>query len=200
MKNFHLPLPEQTYAHLRAEAERMQVPATTLVREAVDLWLRQQFRKARQDAIAAYAAENGGNAFRSRLRFGIGRDRAPCETRQGSKMKRGDVHWADLVPRSGSEQTGRRPVIVLSHDGFNQTPGWRSVIVVPISTSSSQGKRGPTVIELSGGTAGLPKTSFAVCHQVTTLDRAKLTRRVGSLPSESLREVEEGLKAAMDLD
>ena len=115
-------------------------------------------------------------------------------------MKRGDVYWADLVPRSGSEQTGRRPVIVLSHDGFNQTPGWRSIIVVPISKSSSQGKRGPTVIELAGGTAGLPKTSLAVCHQVTTLDRAKLTKRVGSLPPESLHEVEEGMKAAMDLD
>jgi mRNA interferase MazF len=115
-------------------------------------------------------------------------------------MRRGDVHWADLVPRSGSEQTGRRPVIVVSHDGFNQTSGWRSIIVVPISTSSSQGKPGPTVIELLGGTAGLPKTSFAVCHQVTTLDRNKLTKKVGSLPSESLREVEEGLKAALDLD
>ncbi len=115
-------------------------------------------------------------------------------------MKRGDVYWADLVPRSGSEQTGRRPVIVMSHDGFNRTPGWKSIIVVPISTSSSQGKRGPTVIELSGGSAGLTKLSFAVCHQVTTLDRAKLTKRVGSLPSEPLREVEQGLKAAMDLD
>ena len=115
-------------------------------------------------------------------------------------MKRGDVYWADLVPRSGSEQTGRRPVIVLSHDGFNQTPGWRSIIVVPISTSSSQGKRGPTVVELSGGTAGLPKTSFAVCHQVTTLDRAKLTKRLGSLALDPLRGVQEGLKAAMDLD
>ena len=72
--------------------------------------------------------------------------------------------------------------------------------MVPISTSSSLGKRGPTVIEFSGGTAGLPKTSFAVCYQVTTLDRAKLTKRLGTLPSESLREVEEGLKAAMDLE
>jgi len=115
-------------------------------------------------------------------------------------MKRGEVYWADLVPRSGSEQTGRRPVILVSHDGFNQTPAWRSIIVVPISTPSSQGKRGPTVIELSGGAAGLPKASFAVCHQVSTLDRAKLTRRIGTLSSESLREVEEGLKAAMDLD
>jgi mRNA-degrading endonuclease toxin of MazEF toxin-antitoxin module len=88
----------------------------------------------------------------------------------------------------------------VSHDGFNLTPGWRSIIVVPISTASSQGKRGPTVIELSGGTAGLQKKSFAVCHQVTTLDRAKLAKRVGSLPSQLLREVEEGLKAAIDLD
>lgn len=57
MKNFHLPLPENTYAHLRAEAERAQVPATTLAREAIDWWLRQQLRNARHDAIAAYAAE-----------------------------------------------------------------------------------------------------------------------------------------------
>jgi len=60
MKKFHVPLPEQTYANLRAEAERMQVPATTLAREAVDWWLRQQFRKTRQAAIAAYAAEMAG--------------------------------------------------------------------------------------------------------------------------------------------
>lgn len=115
-------------------------------------------------------------------------------------MKRGEVYWADLVPRSGSEQTGRRPVILVSHDGFNETPGWRSIIVVPISTSSSQGRRGPTVVEIAGGAAGLPKTSFAVCHQVTALDRAKMTKRIGTLPPAFLREVEEGLKAAMDLE
>lgn len=60
MKNFHLPLPEQTYANLRAEAEREQVPATALAREAIDSWLRQQLRKARHDRIAAYAAEMAG--------------------------------------------------------------------------------------------------------------------------------------------
>ena len=115
-------------------------------------------------------------------------------------MKRGEVHWADLAPRSGSEQTGRRPVIVISHDGFNQTPGWKSIIVAPISTSASQSWRWPTVVEIPAGAGGLPKESFAVCHQVTTLDRAKLTKRIGRLPSEVLRQVELGLKAAMDLD
>ena len=60
MKNFHLPLPDQTYAGLRAEAERTGVPATTLARDAVDLWLRQQYRKARHEAITAYAAKMAG--------------------------------------------------------------------------------------------------------------------------------------------
>ena len=60
MKNLHLPLPEQTYAQLRAEAERTQMPATTLAREAIDLWLRDQLRKARHDTIAAYAEEMAG--------------------------------------------------------------------------------------------------------------------------------------------
>ena len=115
-------------------------------------------------------------------------------------MRRGDVHWADLVPRSGSEQTGRRAVILVSHEGFNQTPGWRSMIVVPISASPSQARRGPTVVGIPGGVAGLSKSSVAVCHQVTTLDRAKLSKRIGALTSELVREVERGLKAAMDLD
>jgi mRNA-degrading endonuclease toxin of MazEF toxin-antitoxin module len=115
-------------------------------------------------------------------------------------MNRGEVYWADLVPRSGSEQTGRRPVIVVSHDGFNRTPAWRSIIVVPITTSASQGKRGPTVVELPGGVAGLPKASLAVCHQVTTLDRSKLTKMAGLLPQKLLHNVDEALKAALDLD
>jgi mRNA interferase MazF len=115
-------------------------------------------------------------------------------------MNRGEIYWADLVPRSGAEQTGRRPVIVVSHDGFNRTPGWKSVIVVPVSASASQGKRGPTVVELPGGPTGLPKASFAVCHQVTTLDRAKLARKIGTLPPEILGAVGEALTASMDLD
>ena len=96
--------------------------------------------------------------------------------------------------------TGVQTCALPIYDGFNQTPAWKSIIVVPISTSTSQGKRGPTVVELPGGTAGLPKASFAVCHQVTTLDRAKLTRKAGALPSGILREVEGALKAAMDID
>jgi mRNA interferase MazF len=91
-------------------------------------------------------------------------------------------------------------VILVSHDGFNQTAAWRSIIVVPISTSASQGERGETVVEIPRGAAGLPKNSLALCHQVTTLDRAKLTKRIGSLPVAALLELDLALKAALDLE
>src|SRR5262245_20290574 len=110
-------------------------------------------------------------------------------------MKRGEVWWASLSPRSGSEQKGHRPVVVVSHDGFNETETWRSIVVVPLSTSVAQARRGPTAVAVSGGTAGLPKESVALCHQVTTLDRAKLTKLVGTLPRATLAAVNTGLKA-----
>ncbi len=115
-------------------------------------------------------------------------------------MKRGDVFWADLAPRSGSEQTGRRPVIIVSHDGFNATPGWRSVIVVPLSTSAKRAQRGPTAVPLLEGSFGLRKSGVALCHQVTTLDRAKLAERLGALSVATLAQIEAGLKAALDLE
>ena len=60
MKNFHLPLPERTYSLLKAESERTRLPATTLAREAIDTWLKDQARRVRHDAIAAYAEEVAG--------------------------------------------------------------------------------------------------------------------------------------------
>lgn len=114
-------------------------------------------------------------------------------------MKRGDVYFAELIPRSGSEQTGRRPVIIISHDGFNQTPNWRSIIVIPLSTSNNQARRGLTAIVVAQGEAGLSQDSVALCHQVTTLDRSKLKQKLGELTEARLLQIENGLKAAMDL-
>lgn len=115
-------------------------------------------------------------------------------------MKRGDVFWAELHPRSGSEQSGRRPVVIVSHDGFNTATTWRSIVVVPLSTSAAQAGRGPTAVRVPRGAAGLARESVALCHQVTTLDRTKLRTHIGSLPHELLEAVAIGLRAAMDLD
>ena len=114
-------------------------------------------------------------------------------------MRRGDVFVATLAPRSGSEQVGTRPVIVVSHDAFNSTLGWRSVVVVPLSTSRSQARRGPTSVPIPAGAGGLAADGIALCHQVTTLDRSKLVRWLGSLRRDHVVAIDGGLRAALDL-
>jgi mRNA interferase MazF len=91
-------------------------------------------------------------------------------------------------------------VVVVSHDGFNLTPSWRSVTIVPISTSEAQARRGPTTVPLPAGAARLRRPSVVLCHQVTTLDRAKLTERMGILPAELVVRIDQALRASLDLD
>ena len=114
-------------------------------------------------------------------------------------MKRGDIFWAQLFPRSGAEQQGYRPVIIVSNNGFNRIASWGSLIVVPISTSAAQLRRHQTIVFLPAGSGGLPKDSAAVCHQVTTLDRAKFGPFIGSLNKHLLSQLDSALKAAMRL-
>lgn len=114
-------------------------------------------------------------------------------------MRRGDLYWAEIIPRSGSERAGRRPVIIVSHNAFNDVPGWRSIIVVPLSTSTSRAARGPTAVYLQRGTAGLKEDGVALCHQIATLDRRKITEHIGSLSPGVMEEIEGAIKAAIDL-
>ena len=115
-------------------------------------------------------------------------------------MKRGEVYWANIVPRSGSEQMGRRPVVIVTRDSFNQTPSWASIVIVPMSTSPNQARRGLTAIAIPAGEAGLDKPGIALCHQITTLDRAKIGKRIGELSPAMLAQVDDGLRATLSLD
>lgn len=114
-------------------------------------------------------------------------------------MKRGTVHWAELAPRSGSEQRGRRPVVIVSHDSLKQVPSWRSVVVVPLATSRRQAERGPSAVPISAGDGGLDHESIALCHQITTLDRGKFGEHIGRLSEDAMDAVDGGLMAALDL-
>lgn len=72
--------------------------------------------------------------------------------------------------------------------------------MIPCTTSETQRRRGPTAVALPGGTAGLKTDCVALCHQITTLDRAKVSQRIGILPEPLLRAIEAGIRAAIDLD
>lgn len=110
---------------------------------------------------------------------------------------RGHVYMGDFTPRSGSELTGPHPLIVISNDAINEAKNWMSITVIPISSSARP--RPPLTVELPAGTAGLTKDSRALCHQITTIDRTKLGRLLGVLPEEYLEQVEEAIRATLDL-
>lgn len=63
MRNFHLPLPEEVYVDLRAQAERMKRPATSVAREAIEAWLRQCRKVSRHQAISEFAKEFAGTEY-----------------------------------------------------------------------------------------------------------------------------------------
>ena len=110
-------------------------------------------------------------------------------------VRRGDILWADLAPRSGSEQTGRRPVLLVSNDGFNSTSRWCSLIVVPLTTAVQN--QSPTTVFLPQGTANLSRESLVLGHQITTLDRSKFSDRIGSLSGLYLQQVERAILLAL---
>lgn len=55
-RNFHLPLPDDLYDRLRAEAQRRNTPATTVARQAIGYYLEQQERMVLREQIAEYAS------------------------------------------------------------------------------------------------------------------------------------------------
>ena len=105
-----------------------------------------------------------------------------------ARILRGEIRWADLNPARGHEQAGLRPVLILSHDIFNERSG--TVIAVAI-TSQSQRAGFPLTLELKGGS--LPKKSWAKISQVRTLSVERIGKLIGKASQEELAQVIEGL-------
>jgi len=105
-----------------------------------------------------------------------------------ARILRGDVVWADLDPVRGREQAGRRPVVVLSHDVFNE----RSGTVIAMAVTSQPQKAGfPLSLELTS--VALPKQSWVKISQLRTLSVRRLGKKAGRVDPEELELLIEGL-------
>lgn len=105
-----------------------------------------------------------------------------------ARILRGEIRWADLNPVRGHEQAGLRPVLILSHDVFNERSG--TVIAVAI-TSQPQRAGFPLTLELRTG--NLPKQSWIKISQIRTLSAEKIGKLLGRVSEEELNQVIEGL-------
>jgi mRNA interferase MazF len=105
-----------------------------------------------------------------------------------ARVLRGDIRWADLNPVRGHEQAGERPVLVLSHDVFNE----RSGTVIAVALTSQEPRAGfPLTLELSA--SKLPKRSWVKVSQIRTLSTERIGRRLGRASDEELAAVLDGL-------
>jgi mRNA interferase MazF len=105
-----------------------------------------------------------------------------------ARILRGDVFWADLDPARGREQSGLRPVLVLSHEVFNQRSG---TAIAAAITSRPQRAGFPLTLEIQS--AKLPKQSWVKISQIRTLSTGRLGKRLARLSPEEVNKVVEGL-------
>jgi mRNA interferase MazF len=105
-----------------------------------------------------------------------------------ARILRGEIHWADLNPVIGSEQGGWRPVLILSHNVFNERSG--TVIAVAI-TSQPQKAGYPLTMEIVD--TRLPKKSWVKISQVRTLSTQRIGRKIANASEEELALIIDGL-------
>ncbi len=105
-----------------------------------------------------------------------------------ARILRGDIVWANLDPTLGHEQSGSRPVLILSQNVFNDRSG--TVIAVAL-TSQRPGAGFPLTLELSD--PKLPKKSWVKISQIRTLSVQRLGRKLGRATAQELADIIEGL-------
>jgi mRNA interferase MazF len=105
-----------------------------------------------------------------------------------ARILRGEIRWADLNPARGREHAGRRPVLILSEDVFNERSG---TVIAAALTSQHPRAAFPLTLELSS--TALPKRSWVKIGQVRTLAVERIGKRLAAATAEEMALVLEGL-------
>ena len=111
-------------------------------------------------------------------------------------IKRGDIYYAELNPVIGSEQGGTRPVLIISNDiGNRHSP----TVIVAAITSKTQSKAKLPTHASTREYEGLEKNSIVLLEQIRTIDKQRLERYVGTMPTEIMARVDKALAISIDL-
>jgi mRNA interferase MazF len=108
---------------------------------------------------------------------------------------RGEIWLADLRPTRGREQTGRRPVLILSVDVFNAGPA-DLIVVLPLTSTL---RDIPLHVKMSKGDGGTRNDSAILCEAIRSVSKERLIVRWGVLSREAMAEVDDRLRILLDL-
>jgi mRNA interferase MazF len=107
-------------------------------------------------------------------------------------VRRGEIWWADLGKPIASRPGKQRPVLVVSSDRFNESR--IATVLAAIITSNLGLGRMPGNVLITRAASGLPKESVVNVSALATVNKSELWKRVGSLPSDLMSEVDAGLR------
>jgi mRNA interferase MazF len=112
-------------------------------------------------------------------------------------MRRGEIWWASLGEPQGAAPAYRRPVLIVQSNEFNDSAIRTSICAA--LTSNLRLADAPGNVRVTRRASGLPQESVVNVSQLITLDKARLTEKVGRVPAESLRDVEAGIRLVLAL-
>ena len=108
--------------------------------------------------------------------------------------RRGEIWLVDFNPARGSEQKGLRPALIIQNDTGNE---FSSTTVVAAITSTI--KLFPIMVLLAKGTAGLKNKSMVNLAQLLTIDKTRLSKKLGKLKLEQIAQVDQAIKISLDV-
>ena len=112
------------------------------------------------------------------------------------RIYRGDIYLANLNPYKGSEQGGKRPVIIIQNNvGNHYSP---TVIVTAVTSRFFKKRALPTHVPLDN--EELEKNSLALLEQIRTIDKSRLIRKIGRVPEEKMKEIGAAIHVSLDLN
>ena len=111
-------------------------------------------------------------------------------------IKRGDIFYADIDEGKGSEQNGRRPVVILQNNKGNR----HSTTTIAAMITSARKKSLPTHVWVRKEDSGLKEDSIVLLEQIQTLDKKRLVNKVGRLGKVVMDQVDRAARRSLYLE
>lgn len=112
-------------------------------------------------------------------------------------VRRGEIYWLQLLPVTGSEQAGRRPVLIIQNDVGNRSS---PTTIVAAITSQPRRRQYPFHVPFTATESGLRLDGTGLCEQIQTVDQERLVSLAGALSGEKMREVDLALHRSLGLE
>lgn len=112
-------------------------------------------------------------------------------------LRRGEIYFADLDPHYGSEQGGKRPVIVIQNNTGNKFAS--TVIVAAVTSKVSKKPNQPTHVLIEQNPA-FSRPSVVLLEQIFTIDKERIQRLLGQTTPDEMYQINEALMNSLDLN